>query len=138
MIENGLNECTLIDERKNLENDTDLNDTNDIMFDRNDAQQIDFDRLQLKTLKIKDDNDDGSSTTSNDVQETKIDEEAINSNLMKRATSITSKLTDTFYRITSSSTLTSVPIDYTQNLTYIDQCQFSYQLFKKVFSDKKK
>ena len=138
LIENDLNECTLIGERTNLENEINFNDTDDIVFDRNDVQQIDFDRLQLKTLKINDDNDDRSSTTSNDVQETKTNEEEIKNNLMQRASSITTKLTDTFYRITSLSTSTPISIDYTQNLTYIDQCQFSYPLFKKVFSDKKK
>jgi len=52
---------------------------------------------------------------------------------MKRATSITNKLSDTFNRLTS---VTTQPVisNYNQDLTHLDQFQFPIQLFKKVFS----
>ena len=51
--------------------------------------------------------------------------------LLKRATSIANKLTNTFNRLTSSST-PSITINYYQDLTHLNQFQFPIQLFKKV------
>ncbi|CAF1379680.1 unnamed protein product [Rotaria sordida] len=99
LIETGLNECTLIGERGDIENEINLNENKDIVFERNDDKQIDFDNIKLKPLKI---------TT----------------------TLITNKLTDTFNRLTSSSSI-SITINNINNNYSIDQYQFSYDLFKK-------
>ncbi|CAF1434154.1 unnamed protein product [Rotaria sordida] len=132
LIETGLNECTLIGERGDIENEINLNENKDIVFERNDDKQIDFDNIKLKPLKITsdDDNDDDdqSSRISNEFQQT-INED-IKNNLPKRATSITNKLTDTFNRLTSSSPI-SIIINNINNNYSIDQYQFSYDLFKK-------
>ncbi|CAF4185631.1 unnamed protein product [Rotaria sordida] len=129
LIETGLNECTLIGERGDIENEINLNENKDIVFERNDDKQIDFDNIKLKPLKItSDDDNDQSSRISNKFQQT-INED-IKNNLLKRATSITNKLTDTFNRLTSSSSI-SITINNINNNYSIDQYQFSYDLFKK-------
>lgn len=129
LIENGLNECTLIDEKSNDENEINFNENEDIVFSRNDDddEQLNFDKIKLKTLKM--DDDERSSTASNDLIENKNDE-YIKNNLLKRATSITNKLSDTFNRLT---TTTNIMQNCSQDLTHLDQFQFPIQLFKKVF-----
>ncbi len=129
LIENGLNECTLIDEKINFESEISLSESEDIVFSRNDDNQLDFDKIKLKTLKI--DDDEISSTTSNDIEINKNDEQT-KTNLLKRATSITNKLSDTFNRLTSSAIPTMIN-NCSQDLTHLDQFQFPLQLFKKVF-----
>ncbi|CAF0986350.1 unnamed protein product [Rotaria sordida] len=136
LIETGLNECTLIGERDDIENEINLNENEDIVFERNDDKQINFDNIKLKPLKLtndddndNDDDDDQSSRISNQFEQT-INED-IKNNLLKRATSITNKLTDTFNRLTSSSSPTSITINNINNNYSIDQYQFSYDLFKK-------
>lgn len=118
-----------------MENEINLNESEDIVFDRNEEKQLDFDRIKLKTLKVTDgnaDDEDISSTTSNDNEETKKKDEELKTNILKRATSITNKLTDTFSRFTAGAS-TSIPINYSDNLIHFDQCQVPYELFKKVF-----
>jgi hypothetical protein len=128
LIENGLNDCTLIGEESNYESEISLTESEDIVFDRNDDKQLDFDGVKLKTLKV--DDDEISSTASNEVEENKTDEQAKN-NLLKRATSITNKLSDTFSRLTTAST-PSFSINCAQDLSHLDQFQFPIELFRKV------
>jgi hypothetical protein len=127
LIENGLNECTLIDERTNFESEISLNESEDIVFSQNDENQLDFDRIKLKTLKL--DEDEISSTISNDIEDNKVNEE-IKTNLLKRATSITNRLSDTFNRLTT--TTTNLVQNYSQDLTHLDQFQFPIPLFQRV------
>jgi hypothetical protein len=130
LIENGLNQCTLIDEKVNVESELSLSESEDIVFSQNDENQLDFDRIKLKTLKL--DDDEISSTISNDNQDNKTNDE-LKTNLMKRATSITNKLSDTFNRLTTTTTATSnVAQNYSQDLTHLDQFQFPLPLFEKV------
>ncbi len=127
LIENGLNSCTLIDENPNFESELSLNESEDIVFSQDDENQLDFNRMKLKTLKY--DEDEISSTISNDIEENKVNEE-IKSNLLKRATSITNKLSDTFNRLTT--TTTNLVQNCSQDLTHLDQFQFPIPLFEKV------
>ena len=130
MIENGLNECTLIGEKINFESLISLNESEDIVFDRNDDKQLDFNGIKLKTLKI--DEDDISSTTSietNQMEEQQ--QQQSTNNLLKRATSITNKLTDTFNRLTTSDT-SNIIHTLNQDLSHLNQFQFPIQLFQKV------
>ncbi len=129
LIENGLNECTLIGEKTPIESLISLNESEDIVFDRNDDKQLDFNGIKLKTLKI--DEDDISSTTSNEINQPDGEGEDTKNNLLKRATSITNKLTDTFNRLTTSNTSTFIT-NYSQDLSHLNQFQFPIQLFNKV------
>ncbi|CAF1615353.1 unnamed protein product [Rotaria sp. Silwood1] len=133
LIETGLNECTLIDDKSDIENEINLNENEDIVFSRNDDKQIDFDNIKLKTLKIADDDDndnDDDDKLSNQFEQTNTED--IKNNLLKRATSITNKLSDTFNRLTSTtSTSTSIAINNNELVNLIDQYQLSYDLFKK-------
>ncbi|CAF3941667.1 unnamed protein product, partial [Rotaria sp. Silwood1] len=133
LVETGLNECTLIDDKSDIENEINLNENEDIVFSRNDDKQIDFDNIKLKTLKIvgDDDNDnDDDDKLSNQFEQTNTED--IKNNLLKRATSITNKLSDTFNRLTSTtSTSTSIAINNNELVNLIDQYQLSYDLFKK-------
>jgi hypothetical protein len=112
-----------------LESETSLSENEDIVFSRNDDNELNFDSIKLKTLKT-DDDDEISSTTSNDI-EPNPQNEYIKTNFMSRATSITNKLSDTLNRLTSSPTTTILP-NSDQDLTHLDQFQFPIQLFKKV------
>lgn len=77
------------------------------------------------------DDDEISSTISTEVDQQKdsISNEQLKTTLLKRATSITNKLTDTFSRLTTTN---SLPENYSQDLTHLDQFQFPLQLFSKV------
>ncbi|CAF3302750.1 unnamed protein product [Rotaria socialis] len=130
IIETGLNECTFIDDKNYIENNFELNENEDIVFDRNINKQLDFDNIKLKTLKISDNNepeeedeDDDDDDEEDEIKNNKI-------NLLKRATSITNKLTDTFNRLTTNNSV-SIEINNEENFASFDQCQFSYELFKK-------
>ncbi|CAF1365482.1 unnamed protein product, partial [Rotaria sp. Silwood1] len=110
LIETGLNECTLIDEKSDIENEINLNESEGIVFSRNDNKQIDFDNIKLKTLKIVG--------------------EDIKNKLLKRATSITNKLSDTLNHLTSTtSTSTSITINNSEIFHLIDQYEFN-RLFR--------
>ncbi|CAF4553832.1 unnamed protein product, partial [Rotaria sp. Silwood2] len=131
LIETGLNECTIIDEKNYFENEINLNlnENEDIVFERNDDKQIDFDNIKLKPLKIVDDDDDDkSSRISNEFEQT--NKQDIKNSLLKRATSITNKLTDTFNRLTST-TSTLITINNNEHFNSLNQYQFSYDLFNK-------
>ncbi|CAF1195537.1 unnamed protein product [Adineta steineri] len=133
LICNGLNECTLIGEKSNIETLINLHENEDIVFDRNDEkQQIDFDNIKLKTIKI---DEDDISTTSNDIQQEQ-EQDTTKTNIIKRATSITSKLTDTFNRLTTTPTTattttntSNIILNYSVDLTHLDQFHFPIQLF---------
>lgn len=118
LIENGLDESTLIDANLNYENEIHLNTNEDVVFQLNE--------IQLKTIKDED-------TNSIQSNESKVDE--FKFNLLQRASSITSKLTDTFTRLTNNS---NVDIQQTQidqhYLSYLEQFHFPLQLFNKVRS----
>ena len=91
---------------------------------------MDFDRIKLKTLKLDDDEISSIQSAENP------NDQEMKTNLMKRATSITNKLTDTFNRLTTSNptttTTTNLMNNYSQDLTHLDQFQFPIQLFNKV------
>ena len=125
MIEKGLNECTIIDER--ITNRFEESENEDIVFCRNDENEINFDKIKLKTLKI--DEDEISSTISNEIDPSS--NEPMKTTLIKRATSITNKLSDTFNRLTTTTT-NHLNENSEQDLTHLDQFHFPIQLFSKV------
>ncbi|CAF1530508.1 unnamed protein product [Adineta ricciae] len=143
LIPNGLNECTLLGEKENLPRSISLNDTEDIVFDKNFNQQLNFDQVKLKT-KVDDDDDDAVEISSISTQEKEKEEgeqQETKLNLMKRATSLTAKLSDTFNRLTTTSNTTTTAMttspstliaNYSQDyLNHLDQFQFPLQLFNK-------
>lgn len=125
MVEKGLTECTILDET--ISNQFEESENEDIVFCRSDEQPINFDQIKLKTLKI--DDDEISSTVS-----TEIDQENSNTmktTLIKRATSITTKLSDTFNRLTTTTT-NQLNENPEQDLTHLDQFHFPIEIFSKV------
>ncbi|UJR17918.1 hypothetical protein I4U23_004817 [Adineta vaga] len=136
LIPHGLNECTLLGEKENLPRSISLNDTEDIVFDKNFNQQLNFDQIKLKTKA--DDNDEEGEVSSIDTQdkekEGEEEDQQIKLNLMKRATSLSAKLSDTFNRLTTTTTSTPANLiaNYSQDyLNHLDQLQFPLQLFNK-------
>lgn len=126
LIEKGLNECTIIDER--VKNRFEESENEDIVFCRNDENEMNFDKIKLKTLKI--DDDEISSTLSNEIDQSS--NEPMKTTLMKRATSITNKFSDTFTRLTTPTNHFNDNSE--QDLTHLDQFHFPIQLFSKVKS----
>jgi hypothetical protein len=141
LVSNGLNSCILVGEESPIESEISLNESEDIVFDRNDDKQLDFDGIKLKTLKSSDEEEEeeeSSSTLSiEEEQRQNEDQEELKLNLLKRATSITNKLSSTFNRMTSS-TNPSFTMNCSQDLTHLDQFQFPLQLFKKVKRKRKR
>ena len=126
LMENGLNECTLVEEQSDVEREIRMNQSEDVVFDRQDNASIDFGRAKLKTLKSDDEDEDEEERRSTDDQPT---------DLFKRATSITSKLSETFTRLTQSATATSTgPTrrESRDDFPPVDDLQVSLELFHKV------
>ena len=127
LIENGLNECTLVEgQADDVEREIHLNQSEDVVFDRQDNASIDFGRVKLKTLKSDDEDEEEEEQRSVDDQPT---------DLFKRATSITSKLSETFTRLTQSATATPTGLvrrDSLDDFPFVDDLQVSLELFHKV------
>ena len=78
------------------------------------------------------DDDEISSTISTELDQQ--EDEQLKSTLLKRVTSIKNKLTDTFSRLTTTTTTNPLSENYSQDLTHLDQFQFPPRLFSKVNS----
>ena len=126
-MESGLNECTWVEEQSDVEREIHWNQSEDVVFDRHDNASIDFGRVKLNTLKSNDEGDDEEEERRSIVDQP-ID-------LLKRATSITSKLGETFTRLTQSTSATSTAVAKRESLhdfPSIDDLQVSLELFHKV------
>ena len=128
LMENGLNECTLVEEQSDVEREIRMNQSEDVVFDRQDNASIDFGRVKLKTLKSDDEDGDEDEEERRSIDDQPTD-------LFKRATSITSKLSETFTRLTQSATATSTGPTRRESLDDfppVDDLHVSLELFHKV------